>query len=185
MLCCTPPAGRLNLTRDDSRRCVVAGHSLNPPFARPRGVGSWRSSASAQMAAVRNSSEHQFVTGAAQAGLGFCGPDCPMLCRAIQSGVPQTPRARRERSAHTVYAPASERRTNPAVRDDSGRHRHICAFFHSPVVCAYGLSRFRADVVVDVIRTHPLIIIAGHPPGKPLFVPPDEFLGELRARRSR
>ena len=54
-----------------------------------------------------------------------------------------------------------------------------------PVVCAYDLNRFGADVVVDVMRTHPLIIIGGILQENPFFVPPDEFLGELRARRSR
>jgi len=57
--------------------------------------------------------------------------------------------------------------------------------FEDPVVCAYDLSRFGADVVVDVMRTHPLIIIGGILQENPFFVPPDEFLGELRARRSR
>ena len=57
--------------------------------------------------------------------------------------------------------------------------------FEDPVVCAYDLSRFGADVVVDVMRTHPLIIIGGILQENPFFVPPDEFLGELRARRGR
>ncbi|MEO8484510.1 MAG: MEDS domain-containing protein [Acidobacteriota bacterium] len=54
-----------------------------------------------------------------------------------------------------------------------------------PVVCAYDLTRFRADVVVDVMRTHPLIIIGGILQENPFFVPPEEFLEELRARRGR
>ena len=57
--------------------------------------------------------------------------------------------------------------------------------FEDPVVCAYDLSKFGADVAVDVMRTHPLIIIGGILQENPFFVPPDEFLGELRARRSR
>jgi hypothetical protein len=54
-----------------------------------------------------------------------------------------------------------------------------------PVVCAYDLTRFGADVVVDVMRTHPLIIIGGILQENPFFVPPGEFLRELRARRNR
>ena len=54
-----------------------------------------------------------------------------------------------------------------------------------PVVCAYDLTRFGADVVIDVMRTHPLIIIGGILQENPFFVPPDEFIGELRARRGR
>ena len=238
--------------------------------------------------------------------------DCPMLCRAIQSGVPQTPRA-------DENGPLTPPQTHPRVSGGPlrlcgttlGRHRHVCAFFHSPddhyrillpfikdgfdagekavhiidprrraehvqrltaigidvtaaqedgrldmrewadahlrdgsfdhdrthkiidgiregsvaagfprtrfvthmewaledrpgvegllqyeakanlvpfedpVVCAYDLSRFGADVVVDVMRTHPLVIIGGILQENPFFVPPEEFLGELRARRSR
>jgi hypothetical protein len=54
-----------------------------------------------------------------------------------------------------------------------------------PVVCTYDLTKFGADVVVDVMRTHPMIIIGGILQENPFFVPPDEFLEELRGRRSR
>jgi hypothetical protein len=54
-----------------------------------------------------------------------------------------------------------------------------------PVVCTYDLTRFTADIVIDVIRTHPLTIIGGILQENPFFVPPDEFLRELRARRNR
>src|SRR3984885_9949987 len=50
------------------------------------------------------------------------------------------------------------------------------------VVCAYDLTRFGAGVMMDVLRTHPLVIIDGFLHENPFFVPPDEFLRELRAR---
>ncbi len=52
----------------------------------------------------------------------------------------------------------------------------------NPVICTYDLRRFRGDIVVDVMRTHPLIIIGGILQENPLFVPPDKFLGQLRER---
>jgi MEDS: MEthanogen/methylotroph, DcmR Sensory domain len=55
--------------------------------------------------------------------------------------------------------------------------------FSDPVVCTYDLTRFSGDVVVGVIRTHPLIIIGGILHENPFFVPPDEFLRELDERR--
>ena len=55
----------------------------------------------------------------------------------------------------------------------------------NPVICAYDLTKFRGDVVVDVMRTHPLTIIGGIIQENPFFVPPDEFLRELRERRER
>jgi len=36
--------------------------------------------------------------------------------------------------------------------------------------------------MMDVLRTHPLVIIGGFLHENPFFVPPDELLRELRAR---
>ncbi len=52
-----------------------------------------------------------------------------------------------------------------------------------PVICAYELTNFGGDVIVDIMRTHPMIIIGGILQENPFFVPPNEFLQELRARR--
>jgi len=52
----------------------------------------------------------------------------------------------------------------------------------NPIICAYDLTKFRGDVVVDVMRTHPLTIIGGIIQENPFFVPPDEFLRELQER---
>ena len=38
--------------------------------------------------------------------------------------------------------------------------------------------------MVDVLRTHPLVIIGGILQENPFFVPPDEFLRELRERQA-
>jgi hypothetical protein len=38
---------------------------------------------------------------------------------------------------------------------------------------------------VDIMRTHPMIIIGGILQENPFFVPPDEFLRELRARGAK
>ncbi len=50
------------------------------------------------------------------------------------------------------------------------------------VVCTYDLTRFGASIVVDILRTHPLVILGGILQENPFFVPPDELLRELRAR---
>ena len=39
-------------------------------------------------------------------------------------------------------------------------------------------------MVLDILRTHPMVIIGGILQENPFFVPPDEFLRELRLRRS-
>jgi MEDS: MEthanogen/methylotroph, DcmR Sensory domain len=52
------------------------------------------------------------------------------------------------------------------------------------VICTYQLGKFGADTVVDIMRTHPMVIIGGILQQNPFFVPPQEFLGELRRRRA-
>jgi hypothetical protein len=52
----------------------------------------------------------------------------------------------------------------------------------NPVICTYDLSRFSGDVVADVMRTHPMVIIGGILQENPFFVDPEELLAELRQR---
>jgi DcmR-like sensory protein len=52
------------------------------------------------------------------------------------------------------------------------------------VVCTYYLSQFGGDTVIDIMRTHPLIIIGGILQQNPFFVAPDKFLREFRERRA-
>jgi len=55
----------------------------------------------------------------------------------------------------------------------------------NPAICIYNLGKFRGDIVVDVMRTHPLVIIGGVLQENPFFVPPNEFLPELRERLAK
>jgi len=52
------------------------------------------------------------------------------------------------------------------------------------VVCVYDLAKFGGDTVVEIIRTHPMIIIGGFLQQNPFYVPPRQFLRELRDRRT-
>jgi len=52
------------------------------------------------------------------------------------------------------------------------------------VICTYRLSKFGGDAVIDIMRTHPLVIIGGTLQHNPFFVPPGQFLQEIRARRA-
>jgi hypothetical protein len=38
---------------------------------------------------------------------------------------------------------------------------------------------------MDILRTHPMVIIGGVLQANPFWVPPDEFLRELRSRTQR
>lgn len=57
--------------------------------------------------------------------------------------------------------------------------------YPDPVVCVYDLNRHSGSVVMDILRTHPMVIINGVLQDNPLYVPPDEFLRELHSRRSK
>src|SRR5580700_10594719 len=41
------------------------------------------------------------------------------------------------------------------------------------VICTYHLGRFGGDAVIDIMRTHPMVIIGGILQQNPFFVPPD------------
>lgn len=64
------------------------------------------------------------------------------------------------------------------------RLNHILPNYADPVVCTYDLSKFGSSVAMDIMRTHPVVIIGGVLQENPFFVPPDQFLLEIRERRS-
>jgi hypothetical protein len=50
------------------------------------------------------------------------------------------------------------------------------------VICTYDLSRHSGAFIVDVMRTHPMVLIGGILQENPFYVLPEEFLQELRKR---
>jgi len=52
------------------------------------------------------------------------------------------------------------------------------------VICTYHLAQFSGDAVIDIMRTHPMVIIGGTLQQNPFFTPPAEFLREYRQRRA-
>jgi hypothetical protein len=63
------------------------------------------------------------------------------------------------------------------------RVNYLVPKYNDIVICAYDLSKFGASVVMDALRTHPVVIIGGMLQENPFFIPPDQFLLELRERR--
>ncbi|WP_026354698.1 MEDS domain-containing protein [Massilia niastensis] len=55
---------------------------------------------------------------------------------------------------------------------------------HDPVVCTYDLSQFDATVVIDIMRTHPMVIIGGILQENPFFIPSEQMIQELEARKA-
>lgn len=62
------------------------------------------------------------------------------------------------------------------------RLNHVLPRYEDPVICTYDLRRIRSTLAMDILRTHPAVIVGGllHP--NPFFVPPDQFLREIQER---
>lgn len=55
------------------------------------------------------------------------------------------------------------------------RHRHV-------VICIYDTSQFDGAFIIDILRTHPMVLVGGILQENPFFAPPEEFLEEFAAR---
>ncbi len=76
--------------------------------------------------------------------------------------------------------------TAPGVQDIieyECKLNYVLPNFPDPVICVYDLNKHSASVVMDILRTHPMVIIGGVLQENPLYVPPDQFLAELQSRR--
>ena len=60
------------------------------------------------------------------------------------------------------------------------RINNMFSKYDDPVCCTYDLSKFSASVIMDAMRVHAAVIIGGILQENPFYVPPDEFLRELR-----
>jgi hypothetical protein len=75
----------------------------------------------------------------------------------------------------------------PGVHDIveyESRLNYMLPKYDMATVCTYDLTRFDATVVMDVLRTHPQVVIGGMVRENPFYVAPDELLRELGDRRS-
>jgi DcmR-like sensory protein len=75
----------------------------------------------------------------------------------------------------------------PGVHDIveyESRFNDILPKHNGVVVCTYDLTRFSASIMMDVLRTHPLVIMGGVLLENPFYVPPDDLLSELRHRNA-
>jgi hypothetical protein len=73
----------------------------------------------------------------------------------------------------------------PGVHDIveyESRFNRVIAPYDDVVICTYDATRFGGDLIVDVLRTHPMVILGGFLQENPFYVPPDELLAELRQR---
>lgn len=73
----------------------------------------------------------------------------------------------------------------PGVHDVveyEARVDELLAAYEDPVLCTYDTSKFGGRIVIDVMRTHPVVIVGNTLHENPFYVPPREFLKELQSR---
>ena len=74
---------------------------------------------------------------------------------------------------------------HPDGRTEFFRFEAMLNQFSSPlplvVLCLYDLDRFGGEVVVNVVKTHPQVLIQGILVENPYYVGPDEFLRPVRS----
>jgi hypothetical protein len=62
------------------------------------------------------------------------------------------------------------------------RANFVVPKYKHPCICTYDCTRFGAGVAMDILRTHPMVILGGVLQKNPFYVQPVEFLAELRER---
>ena len=82
------------------------------------------------------------------------------------------------------WAVEGRSRTDDVIEFES-RVNEVWRRHDDAVICTYHLGQFGGDAVIDIMRTHPMVIIGGILQRNPFFVPPEEFLGDFRERRAR
>jgi hypothetical protein len=85
--------------------------------------------------------------------------------------------------AHVEWALEKQPGVDDLVEYEA-RVNYIWPRYKDAVICVYDLTKFGGDIVMDILRTHPMVLIGGIIQENPFFVPPDEFLRELRERRA-
>jgi hypothetical protein len=103
--------------------------------------------------------------------------------KVIQSGAAAGYALTRLVGHHMDWALRDESGVNNLVEYES-RLNDVLSKYDDPVICTYDLSKFGASVLMDIMRTHPVVIIGGILQENPFFVPPEQFLREIRERQS-
>ena len=78
---------------------------------------------------------------------------------------------------------------SPRLMDDviefESRVNDLWRVHQDAVICTYRLEQFGGDAIMDILRSHPAVILGGILQRNPFFVPPEQFLPELRERRAQ
>jgi hypothetical protein len=100
---------------------------------------------------------------------------------ASARGVEGYPRSRI--ACRMAWALGDQSRVQEVIEFES-RVNDVWRRYDDAVICTYHLAQLSGDAVIDIMRTHPMVLIGGYLQQNPFFTPPREFLGEFRGRRS-
>jgi hypothetical protein len=64
------------------------------------------------------------------------------------------------------------------------RVNYLAPQFEAPLICVYDVSKFSGRVVMDILSTHPKVIMGGQIFDNPYYMEPDVFLRYLAARKT-
>lgn len=81
------------------------------------------------------------------------------------------------------WAAGDESRIGNVIEFES-RVNDVWSRYDDVVICTYHLSQFSGDAVIDIMRTHPLVLIGAQLQQNPFYTRTDEFLREYRGRRA-
>ena len=70
------------------------------------------------------------------------------------------------------------------IAEYESRLNYFLPDYDMATVCSYDVTKLGASVVIDILRTHPYVVARGVLRESPFFVPSDEFLHGMDARRS-
>lgn len=75
--------------------------------------------------------------------------------------------------------------TTEKLLEYEARVNLVSARHHDPFVCFYDVHQFDAATLMDVMRTHPAVIIGGTYHENPFYVAPEKMLAEIASRPRR
>lgn len=107
----------------------------------------------------------------------------PAFEQALQLG-PAAGYAHTRFVAHMVWT-LGQRWEDADLFEFETRLNYVIPKYQDWVIRSYDLIEFGANVVMDALRTHPVVIIGGLFHENPFFVPPDQLLLEIRERWER
>jgi hypothetical protein len=114
---------------------------------------------------------------------GFDQDDMLALIQQILKSAKQEGFALTRLVAHMEWSLENRLGVNDLIEYEA-RLNHVLPAFGDPVICVYDLAKFNAGTVIDILRTHPMVILGGTLQVNPFYVPPEEFLRELHARKA-